>query len=117
MSRDYVQLKMLGIKTVVHLTPERIESLEKEFECVHVEVKTFNKDLEIILDLGEIVGKIIELLEKKEPIFIFCVNGFLSGAIAVRLTMESNKTFTKELAMAYVMNKRYDLKDMPGWLY
>jgi hypothetical protein len=31
MNKDYVQLKMLGIKTVIHLTPEPIESLEEEF--------------------------------------------------------------------------------------
>lgn len=48
---------------------------------------------------------------------LMCVNGFLSGAIATRLIMESNKTFNRELAMAYVMGKRYELKDMPGWLY
>jgi hypothetical protein len=46
-----------------------------------------------------------------------CVNGFLSGAIAAKLIMETNKTFNRELAMAYVMGKRYELKDMPGWLY
>ena len=49
---------MLGIKTVVHLTPETMESLEKEFSCIHVKVQTFNKDLEVILDLNEIVVKI-----------------------------------------------------------
>lgn len=41
----------------------------------------------------------------------------LSGALAVKLTMEYNKVFTRELAMAYVTNKRYELKDMPNWLY
>ncbi len=41
----------------------------------------------------------------------------LSGAICVKLIMEYNKSFNKELAMAYVMGKRYELKDIPTWLY
>ena len=52
-----------------------------------------------------------------QPILILCVNGLLSGALAVRLTMEFNKTFNRELAMTYVAGKRYELRDMPGWLY
>lgn len=48
LSRDFVQLKMLGIKTVVHFTPEKFESLEKEFNCIHYEVKIFNKELETL---------------------------------------------------------------------
>jgi hypothetical protein len=31
--------------------------------------------------------------------------------------MHTNKAFNKELAVAYVMNKRFELKDMPSWLY
>jgi len=31
--------------------------------------------------------------------------------------MKTNKAFNKEIAVAYVMNKRYELKDMPSWLY
>jgi hypothetical protein len=48
---------------------------------------------------------------------MFCVIGIFSGAIAVKLIMEYNKTFNRELAMAYVTGKRYELKEMPGWLY
>lgn len=51
------------------------------------------------------------------PIFIFCVNGHLAAALAIKIVMETNKTFTKELAVAYVMSKRYEIKDMPSWLY
>ena len=51
MSKDYVQLKMLGIKTVVHLTPQKFDSLEEAgFNCVHYEIKTFTKEL-ALLDL------------------------------------------------------------------
>ena len=49
--------------------------------------------------------------------FIFCVNGLLSGAVAIKLLMETNKTFSKELAVAYVKGKRYELKDMPNWIF
>lgn len=54
LSKDYVQLKMLGIKTVIHLTPQKFESLEKEFNCVHYEIKVFSKELEV-LDLQPMV--------------------------------------------------------------
>lgn len=58
-------------------------------------------------------------MDKKDklPMFIFCVNGYLSSAVAIKLLMETNKAFSKEIAVAYVMNKRYELKDMPNWLY
>jgi hypothetical protein len=55
--------------------------------------------------------------EGKGPVFVFDVNGFLAGAIAIKVLMSTNKTFSKELAVAYVMNKRYELRDMPSWLY
>ena len=59
-----------------------------------------------------------ESLEKKEgPVFIMCINGMLSSAVACEYVMRTNKVFTKELAMASIMNKRYENKDMPGWLY
>lgn len=119
LSKDYVQLKMLGIKTIVHFTPQKFDSLEKEFNCIHYEVKTFNKELET-LPIHTITDQIqAQVLDKKEclPVFIFCVNGLLSGAVAIKLQMELNKTFSKELAVAYVMGKRYELKDMPNWLY
>ena len=71
---------MLGIKTIIHFTPERFEHLEKEFTCIHYEVRHFNKDIE--LNFEEIIQQIVELQQQKDPIFIFCINGFLSGAIA-----------------------------------
>ena len=49
--------------------------------------------------------------------FIFCVNGYIAAALAIRIVMETNKAFNKELAVAYVMNKRYEIKDMPSWFY
>jgi len=41
----------------------------------------------------------------------------LSSALGVKLLLEQNKMFTKELAVAKVMNLRYEVKDMPAWLY
>ena len=118
MNKDFVQLKMLGVKTIVHFTPQKLDYLENDFECIHYEIKVFSQELEF-LDLQLFVDQIKLLLDNKEkqPIFIFCVNGMLSGAICVKLIMEYNKSFNKELAMAYVMGKRYELKDIPTWLY
>lgn len=87
---------------------------------MHYEVTTFSKEL-ALLDLQGFVDQIKALLapeaKEKQPILIMCVNGMLSGALAVKLTMELNKVFTRELAMAYVTNKRYELREMPTWLF
>ena len=48
LSKDYIQLKMLGIKTVIHLTPQKFETLDKDFECIHYEIKVFSKELEVL---------------------------------------------------------------------
>lgn len=41
----------------------------------------------------------------------------LSAAIGVKVMLETNRAWSKELAMAYIINKRYDAKEMPAWLY
>lgn len=108
---------MLGVKTIIHLSPERFEDLDKNFECHHIEVKLFNKELELI-DLGVITDMVENAInDKKGPVFLFCVNGFLSSAIACSYLMRTNKVLNKELAMASIMSKRYENKDMPGWVY
>ena len=62
MSKDFVQLKMLGIKTVVHLTPQKFDSLEAAgFNCIHYEVKQFSKEL-AQLDLMDFVNQIKTLI-------------------------------------------------------
>jgi len=73
---------MLNIKTVVYLTPNKMEQLDNEFESVHLEIKQFNKELEMmrLTDFTNIVEE--KLAEGKGPVLILCVNSFLSGAIA-----------------------------------
>lgn len=87
MGIDNVQLKMLGIKSIVHLTPKKFDQLETEgFDCIHYKIENFNKDIEEFFDLNGIVEQILTIVnEGKGPVFIFCVNGFLSGAIAIKL--------------------------------
>ena len=48
---------------------------------------------------------------------MFCVSGMVSGAVAVKIMMDTNLNYSKEMAVAYVMSKRYELKDMPSWLF
>jgi len=48
----------------------------------------------------------------KAPVFLFCATGHLSGALAAKVTMDTNKTFNKELSITYLMQKRYELKDI-----
>ena len=35
----------------------------------------------------------------------------------MKVVMDTNKTFTKELATAFVITKRYELNDVQTWLY
>jgi len=51
---------MLGIKNIIHFTPEKFEHLEKEFNCIHYEVRHFNKEMEI--NFEEVIQQIEELL-------------------------------------------------------
>jgi len=48
---------------------------------------------------------------------LMCVSGQLSGALAIKVVMDTNATFTKELATAFVMTKRYELNAIQAWLY
>lgn len=108
---------MLGVKTIVYLTPDVFEGMDKEFNCIHIEVKNFGPELEVI-SLSDITNKVGEAIKNKQgPVFLFCINGFLSSAVACEYVMRTNKAFSKEIAMAYIMNKRYENKDMPAWLY
>ena len=47
---------MLGIKTIVHLTPQKFDQLEEEgFDCTHYKIENFHKDIEESFDLNTIV--------------------------------------------------------------
>jgi hypothetical protein len=35
----------------------------------------------------------------------------------MKWALDQNKMFQKETAAAFVMQRRYELKDLPGWLY
>ena len=48
---------------------------------------------------------------------MFCINGYLSAAVAARYIMEKTKGANKQLAIASIMSKRYENKDMPSWLF
>jgi len=119
MSKEYTQLKMLGIKTVVYFSPEKFDDLEANFEtCIHHRVKETEKPL---LDFDALSTQLQGLISQKPsgaPIFMFCVSGTISGALAIKLTMDTNKTFMKELAATYIMQKRFELRDgIQPWLY
>jgi hypothetical protein len=62
---------------------------------------------------------IFGMIEKKEniPVLVFDLTGLISAAICARVMLLINKAWPKEIAMAYIMNKRYEVKDMPAWLF
>merc|ERR1712070_1299005 len=113
MSKECTQLKMLGIENIVAMTPTKIEGLE-EYNQLHFEVEKFEKDLQSLLDLEQIAEESKQLTGKT---LLLDINGSLACALGVKLLMAQNKMFTKELAVAKVMNLRYEIKDMPSWLY
>jgi len=51
------------------------------------------------------------------PVLVFDLNGVFSAAICTRVMLLINKAWSKEIALAYIMNKRYEMKDMPPWLF
>lgn len=81
----------------------------------------FEKELLQTLEIKLFVDKVHEIMsdESKLPAMLLCVNGYLSGAVATRLLMDITPAFMnrRELATAYVTQRRYELKDMPVWLF
>jgi hypothetical protein len=107
---------MLGIKTLLYFSPETFPDIDKHFECHHIPLKEKDRPL---IDFDPLSTQVQELIKdkNKSPVMIFCVSGQVSGALAIKMTMDTNKTFNKELASAYVMTKRYELKDIQPWLF
>ena len=53
------------------------------------------------------------------PVLILCVSGYLSGALAIKVSMDTNPSFTShpQIASTYVMQRRHELKDIEPWLF
>lgn len=71
------------------------------------------------IDFDIIVEQILSDIksEEKRPVLVFDVSGIISAAICVKVMLETNRAWSKEIAMAYIINKRYEAKDIPSWLY
>ena len=112
------QLRILGIKTIVYMAPNKFEHLEtnEAFKCHHFEIKEQDKpDIDIDV-IAELIITSIKSVESA-PVFVFDVSGILSAAICCKVMLESNRAWSKEIATAFIINKRYEAKDMPSWLY
>lgn len=109
-------MKKLGIKTIVYFTPGKFEHLHEEFNCMFIEAKEKEHP---DLDIEAPVEYILELMQKKEktPILVFCLTGMISAAVCTRVMLQTNKAWSKEIALAYILNKRYECREMPSWLY
>ena len=108
---------MLGVKTVVYLTPEKFTELEelKDLQCHYFEVKEHEKPT---IDFDVISAFIVnEIKSSRGPVFMFDVSGIISAALSIRVMLEFNRAWSKEIATAFIFNKRYEAKDMPAWLY
>lgn len=117
LDKNNEQLRKLGIKTIVYLAPDKFEHLEnnQDFTCHHFEVKEHEKP---IFDIDVVAGLILNVIkEQTGPVFIFDISGILSAAVCVKFMIESNRAWSKEIATAFIINKRYEAKDMPSWLY
>jgi len=109
-------LKVLGIKTIVYFSPNKFEHLEenKDFKCHHFEVKEQDKPE---LDMDAATEIIVAEIKNKVPIFVFDVSGILAAAVCTKIMLETNKGWNREIATMFIINKRYEAKDIPAWLY
>ena len=107
---------MLKVKTIFYFAPEQFPGLDKHFNCVHIPLKEPEKPL---LDLDDLSAQVQQLMKNPEtgPVFLMCVSGNVSGALAMKIVMDTNATFSKELATGYVMTKRYELNNIQPWIY
>ena len=115
LDRDGSQLAYLGIKTVVYFGPKKFEHLEANtgLTCHHVEANEVEKpDIDM-----DVLSQLVITEMKKAPVFVFDISGILSAALCVKVMLETNRAWSKEIATAFIINKRYEAKDMPAWLY
>jgi hypothetical protein len=69
-----------------------------------------------LIDFDIISALILEEI-KKAPVFVFDVSGILSAAVCLKVMLDTNRAWSKEIATAFIINKRYEAKDIPAWLY
>ena len=69
-----------------------------------------------LIDFDNISTKLGQMLAEG-PVFVFCLTGNLSGALAIKYVMDTNKVFTLELATTFVLQRRYELMEIPPWLF
>jgi hypothetical protein len=63
------------------------------------------------------LSQLIVVEMKKAPLFVFDVSGMLSAAVCLKVILDTNKAWSKEIGTVFIINKRYEAKDMPSWLY
>eukprot|EP00347_Sterkiella_histriomuscorum_P023666 403333809 len=112
------QVSSLGFKTIIYISSQKFDHLHElpNMNVLHFEAHEPSKPQ---IDFDAIIQQVLTLISTKEqtPILIFDVSGILSAAVGVKIMLETNKAWSKEIAMAYIINKRYEAKDMPSWLY
>lgn len=55
--------------------------------------------------------------EQNNPVLVFCLSGFISSALCIKIMVETNRAWSKEIATLYVVGKRYEAREIPAWLY
>lgn len=69
------------------------------------------------IDIDLVAELIVTEIKTAAPVFVFDVSGILSAAVCCKVMIETNRAWSKEIATAFIINKRYEAKDMPPWLY
>ena len=118
LDKDSFQIRTLGIKTIVYLSPQRFEHIDnmEGITSYFHQVKESEKPL---IEIDQIVEQILIDIgtSAKRPVLIFDISGMLSAAICIKVMLETNKAWSREIATAFIINKRYEAKDIPPWLY
>ena len=68
-----------------------------------------------LIDFDTISTKLGQMLAEG-PVFVFCLTGNLSGGLAIKHVMDGNKLFSLEIALTFVIQRRYELMEIPSWL-
>ena len=69
------------------------------------------------MDFDAISVMLRDVMATGVKVLLFCPSGQMSGALAIKWAMDSNKMFTKEIATAFVMQRRYEVKELHPWLF
>ena len=114
-SRNYSQIQLLGIKSIIGLMKENDEQIKKHFDNYNFfEVDEANHSEIEISDIISLIESEIEI--GKTPILLYCFSGQTCSLVVAIAYLMKTKKWNINFATAYIM-KICNIRNFPGWLY